>query len=103
MDPISFTSLGLMLTFIAAEVISTFFFNDFHSVWPKRKIEANHKASLPERRQKASVTCGMKTLPGERDSFVMNDFNCWWTEIFNENKEHRSDFSALVVNPGQAH
>lgn len=72
-------------------------------MWPKRKIEANHKASLPERRQKASVTCGMKTSPVERDSFVMNDFNYCWTEIFNENKEHRSDFSALVVIPGQAH
>lgn len=23
--------------------------NDFHSMWPKRKIEANHKASFPEK------------------------------------------------------
>lgn len=39
----------------------------------------------------------MKTSPVERDSFVMSDFNCSGTEIFNENKEHQSDFSALVV------
>lgn len=72
-------------------------------MWAERKMEANPKASLPERRQKASVTCRMKTSPVERDSFVVNDFNCWWTEIFNENKEHQNDFSALVVIPGQTH
>lgn len=46
-------------------------------MWAKRKMEANPKASLPERKQKASVTCRMKTSPVERDSFVVNDFNCW--------------------------
>lgn len=66
-------------------------------------MEANLEASFPERRQKASVTCGMKTSPAERDSFVVSDFSCWWTEIFNENKERRSDFGALVVIPDQTH
>lgn len=86
LDSISLTCLGLMLTFFAAEAISSFLKNDFHSVWPKRKIKANHKAGLPERGQKASVAWGKKTLPAERDSFVMADFNCWWIEIFREQR-----------------
>jgi hypothetical protein len=62
----------------------------------------HHKASLPGRRQKASVICGMKTLPEERGSFVMNDFGFWWTEILKENKEHGCHFCAQVVILGQA-
>lgn len=92
-----------MLTFIAVEAISTFF-KKMISIQCGQKGKSRpttRQAFL--RRQKASVTYGMKTSPVERDSFVMNDFNYWWTEIFNENKEHRSDFSALVVIPGQAH